>query len=95
MLLGCLTECRWVDPIKGACDGDIGHARERRDKRTRGLVGKPTSKMSLRTPVIFGDDNTKMDLKEIVLEGMEWMNVANDSSRWRAFVNMIMKYHVP
>ena len=81
MLLGCLTECRWVDPIKVACDGDMGHARERRNKRTRGLVGKPTSKMSLRTPVIIGDDNTKMDLKEMALEGMGWMNVANGSSK--------------
>jgi hypothetical protein len=94
MLLRCFTECRWVDQIKGACDGDIGHARERREKRTQGLVGKPTGKMSLRTPVIFGDDSTKMDVKEIVLEGMEWMNVANGSSRWRAFDNMIMKHHV-
>jgi hypothetical protein len=59
MLFGCFTECRWVDQIKGACNGDMGHARERRDKHTRGLVGKPTSKMSLRTPVIIGYDNTK------------------------------------
>jgi len=54
MLLGCLVECRWVDQIKGACDGVLGNARERRDKRTRGLVGKPASKLSLRTPVIIG-----------------------------------------
>jgi len=45
--------------------------------------------------VIIGDDNNKMDLKEIVLEGVDWMNVANGSSRWRAFVNTIMKQHVP
>jgi hypothetical protein len=54
-------------------------------------MGKPTSKMPLRTPVINGDDNTEMDLKEIVLEGVDWMNVANGSSRWWALVNMIMK----
>ena len=31
--------------------------------------------------MIVGDDNIKMDLKVIVLEGMDWMNVANGSSR--------------
>jgi hypothetical protein len=65
---------------KGAFDGDIGHAWERRDNRARSSVGKPTSKMSLRTPVIIGDDNTKMDLKEIVLDEVDWMNVAYGSS---------------
>jgi hypothetical protein len=44
--------------------------------------------------VIIRDDNTKMDLREIVLEGVDWMNV-NGNSRWRAFVNMTMKHHVP
>ena len=72
----------------------IGYARERRDKRTRGLVGKPSSKMSLRTPVFIGYDNTKMDLKEVVVDGVDWMNISNGSSRWRAFVVMVMKRHV-
>lgn len=72
----------------------MGYARERRDKRTRGLVGKPSSKMSLRTPVFIGYDNTKMDLKEVVVDGVDWMNVSNGSSRWRAFVVMVMKRHV-
>lgn len=57
-------------------------------------MGKPTSKKSFRTPVIVGNHNTKMDLKEIVLEGVDWVNVANGSSRWRAFVDMIMIHRV-
>jgi hypothetical protein len=44
-------------------------------------VGKPTSK-PLRKPVINGNDNTEIDLEEIVLKEVDWMNVANGSSRW-------------
>jgi hypothetical protein len=58
-------------------------------------VGKPTSQMPLRTPVINGDDNTELDLEEIELEGVNRMNVAIGSSRWWALVNTIMKHHVP
>ena len=60
------------------------------------MVGNPTRKMPLTTPVINGDDNTKMDLKEIELGGggVDWMNVINGSSRRRAVINMIMKHRV-
>jgi hypothetical protein len=28
-----------------------------------------------------------MDLKEIVLEGVDWFHMAQDSDRWRALAN--------
>ena len=31
-----------------------------------------------------------MDLQEVGIEGMDWINVAEDTDRWRAFVNAVM-----
>jgi hypothetical protein len=33
------------------------------------------------------EDNIKMDLKEIGLEGVDWINLAQDRDRWLAVVN--------
>jgi hypothetical protein len=36
-----------------------------------------------------------MDLREIRLGDMEWIDLAQDRDRWRALVNMVMKLRVP
>jgi hypothetical protein len=36
-----------------------------------------------------------MDLREIVLESMDWIYLAQDRDRWRAFVNTIMNIRIP
>ena len=36
------------------------------------------------------EDNIKMDLEEVRSGGMEWINLAQDSDRWRALVNALM-----
>jgi hypothetical protein len=33
-------------------------------------------------------DNIKMDLKEIVYEGMDWLHLAQDAVQWHGLVNM-------
>ena len=35
-----------------------------------------------------------MDLKEVVLQGVEWVNVTEDKDIWLAFVNMLMNFDV-
>jgi hypothetical protein len=52
------------------------------------LVGKPEGKRSL------GEDNIRMDLREIGWGGMYWIDLAQDRDRWRALVNTIMKFRV-
>jgi hypothetical protein len=36
-----------------------------------------------------------MDLREIVWDGMDWIELPQDRNQWRALVNMVMKIQVP
>jgi len=36
-----------------------------------------------------------MDLREIVLEGVDWMQLAQDRDQWRVLVNTVMNFWVP
>jgi hypothetical protein len=40
-------------------------------------------------------DNIKMDLREIVWDDMDWIDVAQDRDKWRAPVNTVMILRVP
>jgi hypothetical protein len=40
-------------------------------------------------------DNNKMDLREIVLGGMDWIDLAQDRDQWGALVNTAMNLRVP
>jgi hypothetical protein len=35
-----------------------------------------------------------MDLQEIWLDGVEWINLADEGDTWWAVVNMVIKLHV-
>jgi hypothetical protein len=39
-------------------------------------------------------DNIKMDLREIVWHGMDWIDLAQNRDQWRALVNAVMKLRV-
>jgi hypothetical protein len=41
------------------------------------------------------EDNIKMDLREIELENVDWIHVAQDRGRWWNLVNMIINFRVP
>jgi hypothetical protein len=47
------------------------------------LVGKPEGNIPLRRPGRKCEDNIKTDLKEIGLEGVDWIRVAQNRDRWR------------
>ena len=58
-------------------------------------VGKPEGKRSLGRPRRRWEDNIKMDLQEVVKGCGDWMELAQDRDRCRAFVSTLMNFRVP
>jgi len=58
-------------------------------------VGKPEGKRQLGTPKRRWVDNIKMDIQEVGCGGVDWIELAQDSDRWRALVNAVMNLRVP
>jgi hypothetical protein len=67
---------------------------ERRDVY-RVLGGIPEGKRSLGRPRHKWEDNMKMGLQEVGCGGMDWIDLAQNRDRWRAFVKAVMKIRVP
>jgi hypothetical protein len=61
----------------------------------RVLVGRPESKRPLARHRRRWEDNIKMDLREKGIDGANWIHLAQDKVRWRAFVNTVMNLRVP
>jgi hypothetical protein len=61
----------------------------------RVLVGRPEGKRPLARPRRRWEDNIKMDLTEKGIDGANWIRLAQDRVRWRAFVNTVMNLRVP
>jgi hypothetical protein len=40
------------------------------------------------------EDGIRMDLREIGLEGVDWIRLSQDRDRWRAVVNAVMNLRV-
>jgi hypothetical protein len=59
------------------------------------LVGKPEGNRPLRRPKCRGENNVKMDLREIEWGDMDWIHLAEDRDQWRALVNMVINFRVP
>jgi hypothetical protein len=59
------------------------------------LVGRPEGKRPLGRPRHRWEDNIKLDLREIGIDGANWIQVAQDRVHWRVFVNTVMNLRVP
>jgi hypothetical protein len=58
-------------------------------------MGKPELKRPLGRHRLGWYDNIKMGLQEVGYSVMDWFELAQDSNRWRALVNAVMKLRVP
>jgi hypothetical protein len=57
------------------------------------LVGRLEGKKTLGRPRCRWEDNIKMDLREIGIDGANWKQLAQ--VQWRAFVNTVMNFRFP
>jgi hypothetical protein len=60
----------------------------------RVLVGRSKGERSLGRPRRSWEDNIKLDLKEIWIDGANWNRLGQDRVQWRAFVNTVMNLRV-
>ena len=58
-------------------------------------MGKPEGKRTFWRTRSRWEDNIKMDLQEMVLGVMDWIELAQDRDRGRALVNAVMNLRVP
>ena len=61
----------------------------------RVLVGKLEGKNPLGRPRRRWEDNIKMDHQEVGYEGMDWIDLAQESDWWQAILNEGMNVRVP
>jgi hypothetical protein len=59
------------------------------------LVGKPAVRRPLGRPWLRWEDIINMDLREIGLGDVDWIDLAQDRDRWQTLVNTVMNLRVP
>jgi len=59
------------------------------------LVGKPEGKRLLERPRCRWKNNMKMDIQEVGCGGVDWIELAQNSDRWRSLENTVMNLRVP
>jgi hypothetical protein len=61
----------------------------------RVLVWSPEGKRPLGKPKHRWEDNIKMDLGEIGIDGANWIRLAEDRVQWWASMNTVINLRVP
>jgi hypothetical protein len=61
----------------------------------RVLFGKPEGKGPLGRRRRRWEDDIKLDLREIGIDGANWIQLAQDRVKWRTFVNTVINLRVP
>jgi hypothetical protein len=61
----------------------------------RVLVGRPEGKSPLGRHRHRWENKIKMDLRELRIDGTNWIQLAQDRVQWRDFVNTVINLRVP
>jgi hypothetical protein len=61
----------------------------------RVLVGRPEDKRLLGSPRRRWEDNIKVNLRKIGIDGSNWIQLAQDGFQWWACADMVMNLRVP
>jgi hypothetical protein len=74
-----------------------GHVARMREGRGfyRILVGRPEGKRPRGRPRRRWEDNIKMDLTQMGIDGAKWIRLTQDRVQWRVFVSTVMNLRVP
>jgi hypothetical protein len=74
----------------------VGHVEHMGEERNvyKVLMGKPEGKRPLERPRHRWEYGIRMDLREIGWGSVDWIQLAQDRNRWRAFVNTVMNNRV-
>jgi hypothetical protein len=57
-------------------------------------TGKPEEKGPLERPRRRWENNTKMDLRKVAWDDIDWIHLAQVRGQWRSFVSMVMNLQV-
>jgi hypothetical protein len=87
---------RIIRIVKSRRMGWAGHVTRMGEKRNayRLIVGKPEGKRQLGRPRRRWVDNIRMDLEEVGWGDVDWIGLAQNRNRWRAFVNSVLNIRV-
>jgi hypothetical protein len=74
----------------------VGHVACMREGRGvyRVLVGRPEGKRPLGRPRRRWEDKIKLDLRELGIDGTNWIRLAQHRVQWRAFVSTVMNLRI-
>jgi hypothetical protein len=61
----------------------------------RVLVGRSKGERPLGRSRCRWEDNIRMDLREIGIDGVNWIQLAQDRVQWQGFVSTVMNLWVP
>jgi hypothetical protein len=61
----------------------------------RVLVGRPEGRRPMGRLRRRWEDNIKLDLRDIGIDGANWIQLAQDMVQWQASVNTVMNLRVP
>jgi hypothetical protein len=85
-LYSSLRSMKWAGHVARMGEGRIIY---------RVLVGRPEGKRPMGRSKRRWEGNIKMDLREIGIDGANWIRLAQDRVWWRAFVNTVLNFRVP
>jgi hypothetical protein len=75
-----------MNEMGGACGTYGGH-----ERYLQGFGDRSDGKRPPGRPRHIFEDNIKMDIQEVGWGGMDWIDLAQDRSKWLALVNAVMK----